>query len=884
MILAPKRTTMMPLPLWIVVAITIIGISFVRILPTSFAFIAVDSPQRHHRNNSVTILSRSASKAITEIESAVSSTSTSTSTTETTEPASTTLLPSTDGSMQERKPFVIVPPNQGFRNTIGGGAELSIASMNLLAPFYNSLQLNAKTTSDYERWEFLDGDRRERVPVALNMAKRTNADVLCLQEIEGGKLGEIETIEGISRGEFTLRDDIRDWLAESTIIKSSNGTKTTILEGYDAFVWSPLNPNNKRGDVVGLCIAWRSQKHSLVEWEGYRRGMVCRLQDNNNHHDDNNKESSPASFALANLHLPARPSNVLGRLSTMSRTIRKLSELESNMQKDRAIKTASSNNSNNINTIDGLMVVAGDFNSDQNSVAARLLTHGYTNYGNVRDRNYKAKITKASASNMSHPYRFVDSYDHGDHENNKDPRFKKGSFRELYAPVTVSLKGRGPGIMDHLFYATGKSKRNDHRHPPKIQNARKNPSKVATKSSGASTVDALSISLLEQHLGGTKRTKRRKKGESRGGGGSEGVASAARYTLDPKARIQIDSVLATVNFEANDNGDEERLRIIREGLPNLEEGFPSDHLPVGALFSAVASSTSGSNKEDKTEKEEENPDKKSNTKGDTKAEVIAVLAQSQNLSTAVEDPTSSHDDDSNDDDDNHLSTVAHKTQKREPKGQRAGASTVSGISSSVQRRRSNSRTSYGLRRRHNLVLNTLTEWVVGRGATSIVLDKPLYKNELLARTLDPSQSQKLKKKSRAPDLVCIVVKVPTDANHTDNNADATTLKSSSEECMVVVEVAVASDPIKVRSKKQSKYKDLVELLSSNSKQRCCFAAIVVGDDGSIPDGTRADIRSLAQLTTQRSNSNSNPDSTTTELETDRLCTHLQSLVSSFPKQ
>ena len=788
---------------------------------------------------------------------------------------------------------MIVPPNQGFRSTIGGGAELSIASMNLLAPFYNSLQLNAKTTSDYERWEFLDGDRRERVPVALNMAKRTNADVLCLQEIEGGKLGEIEMTEGISRGEFTLRDDIRDWLAEPTVIESSDGTTTSVLEGYDAFVWSPLNPNNKRGDVVGLCIAWRSPKHSLVEWEGYRRGMVCRLQDNNNNgDDDDNSESSPASFALANLHLPARPSNVLGRLSTMSRTIRKLSELESNMRKDRAIKKASNSNNNNINTIDGLMVVAGDFNSDQNSVAARLLTHGYTNYGNVRDRNYKAKITKASASDMSHPYRFVDSYDHGDHQNTKDPRFKKGNFRELYAPVTVSLKGRGPGIMDHLFYATGKSKKNDHRHPPKIQNARKNPSKVATKSAGASTVDALSISLLEQHLGGTKRTKRRKKGESRGGGGNEGVASAARYALDPKARIQIDSVLATVDFEADDNGDEERLRIIREGLPNLEEGFPSDHLPVGALFSAAArltssnnndysSSNSNSHDDDKIEKEEENPDKISTAKGDAEVEVIAVLDQSQNLPVSVEYPTSSHDDD----DDDHPSTVAHKTQKRGPKDRRAGASTVSGISSSVQRRRSNSRASYGLRRRHNLVLNTLTEWLVGRGATSIVLDKPLYKNELLARTLDPSQSQKLIKKSRAPDLVCIVVKIPADANRANDNhdTDTTTLKSSSEECMVVVEVAVASDPIKVRRKKQSKYKDLVELLSSNSNQHCCFAAIVVGDDGSISDGTRADIRSLAQWTTQSSSSNSNPDSTTIELETDRLCTHLQSLVSSFPK-
>ena len=91
--------------------------------------------------------------------------------------------------------------------------------MNLLAPFYNSLQLPRKTTTDYERWEFLNNDRTQRVPKSIEMAKRTNADVLCLQEIEGGKLGE----NGASEGkEFTLRDDIREWLAEPIVVGNPN--------------------------------------------------------------------------------------------------------------------------------------------------------------------------------------------------------------------------------------------------------------------------------------------------------------------------------------------------------------------------------------------------------------------------------------------------------------------------------------------------------------------------------------------------------------------------------------------------------------------------------------------------------------------------------------
>ena len=658
------------------------------------------------------------------------------------------------------------------------------------------------------------------------MAKRTNADVLCLQEIEGGKLGE----NGASEGkEFTLRDDIQEWLAEPIVVTNPDGSTSTIVEGYDSFVWSPLNPNNKRGDVVGLCIAWRSKKHSIVEWNGYRRGMVCMLQEANEQNSDRNEaQDSCASFLIANLHLPARPSNVLGRLNTMSKTIRKLSELDKNRPKRKG---------NHRNTIDGLMVVAGDFNSDQDSVAARLLTHGYTNYGNVRDRNYKAKVTKASASTMSHPYCFIDSYDHGQDygSGSTDPRFKTGSFRDLYAPVTVSLKGRGPGIMDHLFYTAGTKGDKPHLRKRPVAVRRTNPSQVAMASSKAATKDTLSASLLQDHLG--KRSKRRKKGENRGGGGNMGTASAAHYSNNSKgAKIKVQAVLATIDHQ--DIGSTgKRLKIINEGLPNVEEGFPSDHLPVGVLFSAIQDTNIDNDNDYNEDNSNDGEPRSDEENGENE-----VLPKS-NDSNSTDDKIASSSPDSMAASDNTGKIYRGKS---------------SGISSSVQRRRNSSKASFGLRRRHNQVLNTVTEWLVGRGAASIVLDKPLYKNDLLARVLGPEQVKKnLKKKSRAPDLICVFV----------NGAE--------EECLVVVEVAVASDPDKVRAQKTTKYQDLMDLLSKSEKQ-CHLATIVVQDDGQIPEGTRSDIQMLTQLTSENMKNIEEIN-----IETDRLCEHLGSKVSSF---
>jgi hypothetical protein len=166
-----------------------------------------------------------------------------------------------------------------------------------------------------------------------------------------------------------------------------------------------------------------------------------------------------------------------------------------------------------------------------------------------------------------------------------------------------------------------------------------------------------------------------------------------------------------------------------------------------------------------------------------------------------------------------------------------------------------------LRRRHNRVLNAVTEWLVGRGASSVILDKPLYKNDLLARILGGAgdlRKSSLTKRSRAPDLMCVVV----------NN-------DRGDECLVVVEIAVASDPNKVREQKASKYRDLVELVSDSGKD-CRLATIVVRDDGGVPEGTFDDIRLLTKLT-----SGWNASQEDIETETERLCAHVESLVSSF---
>jgi endonuclease/exonuclease/phosphatase family metal-dependent hydrolase len=271
--------------------------------------------------------------------------------------------------------------------------EVSIVTMNILAPFYNALAVENWD----DRMDFLKKDRTERVPLAINMAKQHNADILCLQEVEGGT-DELESV-------------LKHLLAEPLTVDDGNHK----LEGYDMFLWSSLLPN-RADNVVGNCVAWRSSRHKLVAVDSFKRGMVCQMQE----------IDQGATFCVANVHLPARPSNVMGRLKSMSHTIEKMARLDPKMRKS---------------PLDGLCIVAGDFNCDQNSVTAKLLTTGYSPYGNLKDRNYKANVSKASAFMMRHDYRFKDVYEK----------------RRDVAPVTVSLTGRGPGCTDHLFFAQNRA-------------------------------------------------------------------------------------------------------------------------------------------------------------------------------------------------------------------------------------------------------------------------------------------------------------------------------------------------------------------------------------------------------------------------------------------
>jgi mRNA deadenylase 3'-5' endonuclease subunit Ccr4 len=119
----------------------------------------------------------------------------------------------------------IIAPNHPFRDTNPG--EVSIVSYNMLAPFYAGLNI-----SDWkERQEFMDQDRADRVPMAIDMACQANADILCLQEVEG----------------LEHEPKLRELMAAAD---------------YDSLVWTPLMPK-RTGDVVGLCIAWKSRKHKV---------------------------------------------------------------------------------------------------------------------------------------------------------------------------------------------------------------------------------------------------------------------------------------------------------------------------------------------------------------------------------------------------------------------------------------------------------------------------------------------------------------------------------------------------------------------------------------------------------------------------------------------
>ena len=463
---------------------------------------------------------------------------------------------------------------------------------------------------------------------------------------------------------------------------------------------------------ISLLFSYRGilDSEQLVASDCFKRGMICQMAE----------VDTGATFCIGNVHLPARPSNVLGRLKTMARTVKKLASYDPPQR---------------VSPLDGLMLVVGDFNSDHTSVTARLLTTGRSPYGNLKDRNYKANVSKASAAQMRHEYRFRDVYE---------------GVREDYAPVTVSLHGRGPGCMDQLFYAQ---------------------CHICPKRRGVSSKPSLASNMRNRS---SKRKSRRDK--------------AARMRLrevvkaDFSTPVKVDTVLGTISGP----DDTERLEIINSGLPNVEQGFPSDHIPIGALF--------------------------------------------------VADPNYKKDQIESD-----ASMSFEKIESTAESGK------MGGISSQVRRRRHASVQSVSVRRRHNAVLRCVADWLMVRGATHIARDQPLYKNPLLQGLPN------LKKKSRAPDLVCVV----------------------GDHSLVIVEISVSAKPEKVRTQKLNKYSDLATLLPEapvvqEAGWNIMGPFVIVLDElGRIPDDTRHDLFALAALTT-----NTNDEA---KADAQRFCNQLQAM-------
>eukprot|EP00548_Thalassiothrix_antarctica_P019704 CAMPEP_0194197914 /NCGR_PEP_ID=MMETSP0154-20130528/77475_1 /TAXON_ID=1049557 /ORGANISM="Thalassiothrix antarctica, Strain L6-D1" /LENGTH=210 /DNA_ID=CAMNT_0038922647 /DNA_START=699 /DNA_END=1327 /DNA_ORIENTATION=- len=189
---------------------------------------------------------------------------------------------------------------------------------------------------------------------------------------------------------------------------------------------------------------------------------------------------------------------------------------------------------------------------------------------------------------------------------------------------------------------------------------------------------------------------------------------------DRSIPFQVDSILATVLPDQND-----RLEIIQNGLPNINAGFPSDHLPIGAMFV-------------------QDPSWK-------KAEEVA----SSNSTITKES------------DSNGL-------KKKEK--------------SDIQMERESYLNSLIVIRRHNAILQTITEWLVSRGAKDIISHQPLYRWKWLKN--DNKSKFKRKGRMRAPDLCCVLA----------------------DSVLVIVEITATTKPDQMRQQKLDKYKDLPEIL------------------------------------------------------------------------
>jgi len=571
---------------------------------------------------------------------------------------STSVLPSIDHDDKNNKvlPVVanIIKPGTSFRTTETG--ELSVCSFNMLAPAYHWIG-HAEEESKKEQ------DRKDRIPNSIAMAKAANADVLLLQEVEGGDLFEPR---------------LKQLLQEPMV----GG-----LEGHDDYVLTALHPN-RPGDVVGLAVAWRSKKHALLSSEGFRRGMVVQLEE----------LDSGSTFCVGNVHLPAKPADIEGRLKTMATTIRKVDGCESPIR---------------CTPLDGAIIIGGDFNCDQDSPTVHLLKTGSSMHGTVKDRNYKTKISKDEAARMRHSHRFKDIY--------------ADNLRDEAAPITVSLHGRGPGCMDHILYANG------------------GPAAMAKSLSAARNNNA----AIAGGIWESKRKLRRVHAQARDSGIGMALPSPLR----------VECVLATV-----DPAKPDRTKLILSGLPQFDKGFPSDHLPIGALF--------------------------------VPTEDCGQLAIKSELKSSFSGDT-------------HVKP--------------------GGLGWNARRRQESYHKSVLVRKRHNAILRTISEWMISRGAVEVIRDQPLYKWKWT------TDIKKLSKKMRAPDLCCVIGK-----------------------SLVIVEVTVANKPDMIRREKELKYYDLSAVLKEAPAILEAGLVvpepfiIVMGENGEIPENTQKCLDDIARLSSEPS--------------------------------
>mmetsp|Transcript_35459 Transcript_35459/g.85802 ORF Transcript_35459/g.85802 Transcript_35459/m.85802 type:complete len:135 (-) Transcript_35459:281-685(-) len=122
--------------------------------------------------------------------------------------------------------------------------------------------------------------------------------------------------------------------------------------------------------------------------------------------------------------------------------------------------------------------------------------------------------------------------------------------------------------------------------------------------------------------------------------------------------------------------------------------------------------------------------------------------------------------------------------------------------------------------------------------------------------------RRLHRKSRAPDLVCLF-----GTEITETTTEKQPQQEEKVRALAIIEVAVASNPERVRQTKMTKYHDLVDIIDG-----CQLITVVIGDDGSIPNGTKKDVEKLIEMTSRQ-------DDGLLETEVRRICSILSNMVA-----